>query len=59
MDTKKIIKGDALRGSNKVQLEDELKDVPVIAYYFSAHWCPPCKAFTPKLAEKYKTWNKN
>jgi nucleoredoxin len=21
--------------------------------YFSAHWCPPCKAFTPKFAETY------
>jgi len=25
-----------------------------IGLYFSAHWCPPCKAFTPKLAEWYK-----
>jgi len=24
-----------------------------IALYFSAHWCPPCKAFTPKLVKVY------
>lgn len=22
--------------------------------YFSAHWCPPCKGFTPVFAERYK-----
>jgi len=26
----------------------------VIAIYFSAHWCPPCRGFTPKLVEQYK-----
>jgi nucleoredoxin len=24
-----------------------------IGIYFSAHWCPPCRGFTPKLAEWY------
>ena len=25
----------------------------ILGIYFSAHWCPPCRGFTPKLAEKY------
>eukprot|EP00919_Chromeraceae_sp_WS-2016_P016945 GHVR01040470.1.p1 GENE.GHVR01040470.1~~GHVR01040470.1.p1 ORF type:complete len:148 (+),score=19.43 GHVR01040470.1:153-596(+) len=25
----------------------------VVGIYFSAHWCPPCRGFTPTLAEWY------
>lgn len=26
--------------------------------YFSAHWCPPCKGFTPKLVDYYNNMKK-
>lgn len=25
----------------------------LIAFYFSAHWCPPCRRFTPQLVDFY------
>ena len=37
--------------STKVALSNK----SVIGLYFSAHWCPPCRAFTPVLSEKYRT----
>lgn len=27
----------------------------VVLVYFSAHWCPPCRGFTPSLGEFYNT----
>lgn len=34
--------------------KDALAGKKVLAFYYSAHWCPPCRAFTPTLAETYK-----
>jgi len=33
---------------------DSINDADVIGIYFSAHWCPPCRGFTPVLSETYK-----
>merc|ERR1712054_645881 len=48
--------GDNLQSeSGPVPTTTALKDIDAVGIYFSAHWCPPCRGFTPKLAEIYKT----
>jgi nucleoredoxin len=42
---------------------EKVKDVDLgskkyIAFYYSAHWCPPCRAFTPGLSKSYKKLKK-
>jgi len=33
--------------------DHKFEDKKLIAFYFSAHWCGPCRAFTPELVAYY------
>jgi len=38
---------------DKVDTTTALDGKKAVALYFSAHWCPPCRGFTPELAKNY------
>ncbi|GAB4245358.1 MAG: hypothetical protein OHK005_10710 [Candidatus Methylacidiphilales bacterium] len=53
---------DGQIGSDLVKLEGDqmvalgpkaLEKKKLVAIYYSAHWCPPCRAFTPELSAFY------
>jgi len=47
--------GESLLTKDGLQSTAEvLSGKKAIALYFSGHWCPPCRGFTPKLADWYK-----
>jgi len=50
-----VLAGQTLtnKKSHQIKAEVALADIQVICYYFSAHWCPPCRGFTPVLADFY------
>lgn len=44
----------------KVDTKTLTTDNVIVGLYFSAHWCPPCRGFTPKLVDFYnKFQNRN
>uniref|UniRef100_A0A0K8RA69 Putative 16 kDa thioredoxion n=1 Tax=Ixodes ricinus TaxID=34613 RepID=A0A0K8RA69_IXORI len=51
-----LFKGKTLvkKDGSEVPAEQVLSGKKVVGLYFSAHWCPPCRMFTPILAEAYE-----
>jgi nucleoredoxin len=50
------VKGDLVRMHSGSLVPEEAEDMAgkkLIALYFSAHWCPPCRKFTPDLVAFY------
>jgi nucleoredoxin len=53
---RELVKGDliSLRSGALGHFDDEaLEKKKLIALYFSAHWCAPCRKFTPELVDYY------
>ncbi|ESO06420.1 hypothetical protein HELRODRAFT_155703 [Helobdella robusta] len=40
----------------KISTSSVVESSKVIGLYFSAHWCPPCRMFTPMLKTFYNTY---
>jgi len=50
------LSGDLIAKSEigKATVDEVRAQSDVIALYFSAHWCPPCRGFTPELSATYE-----
>jgi thiol-disulfide isomerase/thioredoxin len=46
--------GDELRDARGKTVSVDALAGKTVGIYFSAHWCPPCKAFTPILVDFHK-----
>ncbi len=46
-----------ITGDQFAPATDALSGKSIIAVYYSAHWCPPCRAFTPKLVDFYNKFS--
>jgi len=57
-----LIQGKSLqRGAelSSVTAADALAGKDIVCFYFSAHWCPPCRQFTPILKDFYEEVSDN
>jgi len=56
----KTIKADLVKADGrKAKVTKEILDKRFTLVYFSAHWCPPCRRFTPQLVKWYNEDHKD
>ena len=48
-DNKLLAKG----GTKSISLSEAFNKVDLVFFYASAHWCPPCRRYTPQLVKFY------
>ncbi len=50
--------GKKLKNNRKKNVSSDELGGKIVGIYFSAHWCPPCKTFTPELVKFHKNVTK-
>ena len=45
-----LVKSDG----SSISADSALAGKDIVLFYFSAHWCPPCRQFTPMLKDFYE-----
>ena len=56
-DLERVLEGAIIDAQWNDVTPDYALNTDHLLLYFSAHWCPPCQAFTPKLVEFYNKEN--
>jgi len=49
--------GTSLEGKTGAVATSSVAELEFVLVYFSAHWCPPCRGFTPHLTTFYNEIN--
>ncbi len=58
-DLAKVFDGKLTDAEGKPVKSENLAKAKYVAVYFSAHWCPPCRKFTPELVKFVNENRKN